>query len=236
MTTSISFVTKSALLEMTTKRGALFSGLRSAWRQPPTELVLANKHTWRCPMIRKSVLVLIGVVLFSLSLSNKTAARDLRLPADSPNRLVLMDRADLLKLASRYGLTIRRIKVSPDLKSRLTKLGSKGCGCGLVPDDDDFGSCFKNCLSSWGINQTTVLACGATCTAAGTGNPIGIALCAGCLGVGEWIVAGCALSCTWHPGGGHIGDVLGKNLKHRPSSSGSAQARNLKTRTANVRI
>jgi hypothetical protein len=44
------------------------------------------------------------------------------------------------------------------------------------------------------------------------------------------------MSCAWHPGGGNIGDVLGKNLKHRASPSGSAQARTPKPRTANVRI
>ena len=187
-------------------------------------------------MIRKSILVVIGVVLVSLSVSNKAAARDVRLSNQFPNRPVLMDRADLLKLASRYGLTIRRIKVSPDLKSRLIKSGPKGCGCGIVQDDlDGFGSCFKNCLSSWGINQTTVIACGVTCTAAGTGNPIGIALCAGCLGVGEWIVAGCAMSCSWG-GGGHIGGILGKNLTHRALRSAPGLAKNLKTRSANSRI
>jgi len=186
-------------------------------------------------MIRKSILVVIGVVLVSLSVSNKATARDQSLAAGLPNRVIFMDQHDLMRVASRYGLTIRRLKISAEEKARLAKLASKGCGCAVPDELDGFGSCFKNCLSSWGINQTTVIACGVSCTAAGSGNPIGIAICAGCLGVGEWIVAGCAMSCVWHPGGGSIGGVLGKNLKHRPLPSGSAQAKNLKSRTANVR-
>jgi len=185
-------------------------------------------------MIRKSILVVIGVVLVSLSVSNKATARDVSPAAKLPNRVILMDQHDLMRVASRYGLTIRRLKVSPDVKARL-KLGSKGCGCGVPYDGDDFGSCFNNCLANNHINQATIIACGAMCTGAGTGNPIGIALCAGCLGIGEWIVAGCAMSCVWHPGG-HIGDVLGKNLRHRASPSGSAQTKKLQSRTANVRI
>jgi hypothetical protein len=187
-------------------------------------------------MIRKSILVVIGVVLVSLTVSNKATARDVSLSNKLPNRVILMDQHDLMRFASRYGLTIRRLKVSPDLNARLRKLASKGCGCGLAPDDDDYFGCFKSCLSSWGINQSTVLACGGVCISAGSGNLVGVALCAGCLGIGEWIVAGCAMSCAWHPGSGNIGDVLGKNLKHRASPSGPAQAKNLKSRTANVRI
>jgi hypothetical protein len=187
-------------------------------------------------MIRKSILVVVGVVLVSLTVSTKAAARDVRLAAGNPGRVILMDPHDLIRVAGRYGLTIRRLKISAEEKARLAKLASKGCGCGVPDELDGFGSCFSNCLSSWHINQSTILGCGGVCVAAGNGNLVGVALCAGCLGIGEWIVAGCAMSCAWHSGGGGRGDVLGKNLKHRASPSGSAQAKTFKSRTANVRI
>jgi len=71
-------------------------------------------------MIRKSVLVVIGVVLVSLSVSNKATARDLRLSHELANRPVFLDRQDLLRLANRYGLTIHRLKISAEEKARLT--------------------------------------------------------------------------------------------------------------------
>lgn len=173
-------------------------------------------------MIRKSILVVIGVVFVSLSVSNKAAARDVGLPGPLPNRPVLMAQQDLLRLANRYGLTIRRLKISAEEKARLAKLASKGCGCSAAPEDlGGFRSCFSGCLQSFGVSVVSAVACAAACTA----NPVGCAICAG---IQEWIVLYCAQKCVWtRDGGGGVGDVLGK-LKPAPG-------RRQRTQTAKVR-
>ncbi len=188
-------------------------------------------------MIRKIFLLSLGMAFVSLPVTARSADRDLYLQADVPTRVIFMDRQHFLRIASHYGLTIRRLKVSADVKAKLAKLVPKGCGCDGAEDDSDFGSCFSNCLSTWHVNQTTVLACGVTCTAAGSGNPVGIALCAGCLGVGEWVVAGCALNCVYRGsgGGGGVGELLGKNLNHRPLKRSRSQEPNLKAKAAGFR-
>lgn len=167
--------------------------------------------------MRKSILILVGVVLVALSVTNEAAARNVNVSAFSPNRILLMDRQALLRMASHYGLMIRRLRISSNEKANLAELASKGCGCAAAQNgQDDFGSCFSGCLATWHVNQTTVLACGGTCSVAGTGNPVAIGLCAACLGVGEWIVAGCAMKCVYAGiGGKEIGGFVSRNLKHK---------------------
>lgn len=94
-------------------------------------------------------------------------------------------------------LVERKVKANPKLAKSLCV----PCSCTAVPDyADGFGSCFSGCLQAWGISYGTVLACGGICAVAATGNPVGIGVCAACLGTGEWIVAGCALRCLWNRG------------------------------------
>ena len=172
-------------------------------------------------MMRKSMLIVIGALLVALSVANEAAARDIKLPA---GRVLLIDRQDLLQIANRYGLTVRRLKMSPDEKTRLANLRSKGCGCAVAQDDaDGFGSCMKRCLTGYGIPASVALACGGACLSAGGGNPVGIGICVACLGTEEYIVAGCAMYCAWSPylgGGGGGRDIILKNLSgHRRTST-----------------
>jgi hypothetical protein len=76
------------------------------------------------------------------------------------------------------------------------------CYCAAAPEEwEAWGGCFKGCLTSWGLSYGSATTCGGICAIAATGNPIGIGVCAGCLGTAEWIVAGCAMSCAWARGG-----------------------------------
>jgi len=179
--------------------------------------------------LAKPVLLILCALAFPLSASraaanskNETAAKVTTIVV---NRKEM--KATLLRIIS------RKARTNP----KFAKALSATCGCALVQDDEDaFGSCLKNCIAGWGVNYGSLLACGATCGAASTGNPIFIALCAGCLGTAEWIVAGCALSCVWSPGtGGRTGTILGKNLNHKTSGTVRTQAAKLKLKTAGVR-
>ena len=103
-------------------------------------------------------------------------------------------------------LNIPTPRLSRRARARLASLMSRGCGCPLTQDDQDaLGSCWKTCVTSWGVSYGSLTACGAVCVGAATGNPAAIAVCAGCLGTGEWILAGCALYCAWGGGGGGHG-------------------------------
>lgn len=117
-------------------------------------------------------------------------------------------------------LNPRTPKLSRRARARLANLVSRGCGC-VTQDASGLGACWRTCLSSWGVSTTTILACAGFCVGAGTGNPVGIALCAACLGTGEWIVTGCALYCAWGSTGGHgilLQDPQAR-LRHRSTNS-----------------
>jgi hypothetical protein len=94
-----------------------------------------------------------------------------------------------------------------------------GCTCALGPDDWGGTGCFSSCLASWGISFGSLVTCGGTCAIAATGNPIGIVVCAACLGTAEWIVAGCALHCISSRWG-----LLESSTK-KPKLRGTQQAR-----------
>jgi len=168
-------------------------------------------------MTRQRILIGFVVAVVSLSWMIETPGKSLVNGARAAETSEAVNRQDHLQAARGSLLAGRTVNLSARVRTRLRGLGAKGCGCALTPEDEDaFGSCMKNCLTGWGISATTVLACGGACVSAGTGNPFGIALCAGCLGTGEWIVAGCAMSCVWSPGGGGgRGTILGKNLSDR---------------------
>jgi hypothetical protein len=119
-------------------------------------------------------------------------------------------------------LKLRMPPLSRRARARLATLVSRGCGCALAQDQDVFGSCWRTCVMSWGVSYSTIVACGGSCIGAATGNPIAIAVCAACVGTSEWVLAGCALYCSWGSGGGGHGilqqDPQAK-LRHRSTNS-----------------
>src|SRR5437868_4538770 len=108
------------------------------------------------------------------------------------NGVVFMNHEELLRMAKRFGLKVYTIKLSKNDTEKLAKSPAKGCGCALTPDDDfGFGSCFRGCLTAWGVTATTLTGCAVVCA---SDNLVGCAICAG---VSEWIAGGCAMKCAW---------------------------------------
>lgn len=102
-------------------------------------------------------------------------------------------------MAKSLGLKVHMVKVLRNDSGKSANLPAKGCSC-YAPEGDmggGFGPCFKTCMGDWGISATTLMACGAECGIAG-GNPIGAAVCAACVGIQEWVVAGCVIYCVYN--------------------------------------
>ncbi len=170
--------------------------------------------------MRRSALSILGLLVVSLFVSVRATAAESQVDYGQKrmsNTVIVMNRHDLVRMAKSLGLAIRAIPLSTAMREKIASSARKGCGCAVAPDGlDGFGSCFNQCLTDWHVNQTTILACEGTCAAAGTGNPVAIAFCAACLGVGEWIVAGCAMKCVYAGiGGKEIGGFMSKNLRHK---------------------
>lgn len=149
-------------------------------------------------------LIGFGVLFMSLALSATETQAKVRLDFDpgqfkGNGHVVSMGRTEFLRAVKSLGLKVQILKLSKHDFARLAKSSSKGCGCDLLTESEfGFGSCFKSCITSWGVNQTTIIGCATVCGGAiGTGNPGAIGACAGCLGVGEEIVLGCVLYCVW---------------------------------------
>jgi len=97
------------------------------------------------------------------------------------------------------------------------------CTCTAAPDSEEsFGSCFRSCLQAWGISYGSLTTCGGLCGLGSTGNPVGIAGCAACLGTAEWIVMGCSLNCMYKESRWGLVDTV---KTHRPRTRGLQQAK-----------
>lgn len=90
-------------------------------------------------------------------------------------------------------------RTSPKQKLKTLRNLSKACNCNCTMPQDfgGFGSCFSNCLYSFGVTREKAAGCFAICVGAGSGNPLAIAVCAACLGVGEWVAGYCGMRCVW---------------------------------------
>jgi hypothetical protein len=146
-------------------------------------------------LVKPTLLILSGVVLL-LSITGATNAKpttnlrsNLR-PSGSDANFINMKAARriLVHVISRKGKAISK---------RAVRLPA-ACSCAVAPDElDGFGSCFGNCLRGWGVSYGSLITCGGICALAATGNPVGIGVCAACVGTAEWIVAGCAMNCMY---------------------------------------
>lgn len=135
---------------------------------------------------------LLGFAVLSLSLFVSAVSTEGKTASHRVNRIDSTVRG-LPTTAGKTKLSSTRLA-----KRRSISVRTRSCACTSVPGEwEAGGGCFTGCLRSWGVNTTTGAACAGACIAAGTGNPVAIGICAGCLGTGEWIVAGCALKCTW---------------------------------------
>jgi hypothetical protein len=100
--------------------------------------------------------------------------------------------------ASASLLRAPKSRTAKEKSKALRRSASKACACSMVDELDGGGSCFSNCLVSWGVTREKAAGCLTVCVAAGTGNPVAIAVCAACLGTAEWIAGYCGLRCAWN--------------------------------------
>jgi hypothetical protein len=150
-------------------------------------------------LVKQSLLVLS--VAFLLATTTVTEAK-------TRNTIPGNKRADTSKMDFVSTKDVKRILIR--LINRKAAGNSKSaasipvaCSCSPAPNElGGFGGCFRDCLQSWGISYSSLITCGGVCGLAATGNPVAIGVCAGCLGTGEWIVAGCILYCV-SPGKGY---------------------------------
>lgn len=152
------------------------------------------------PALGRRVVLALGLLILPLSVVSQTEAK-VQSNLDSgqysgSKRVVFMNLDDLTRLAKRSGLKVHKVKFVKFSKhdlERLAKLSSNGCGCALPEEAAGKGwDCFKGCLETWGVPSPMIWACVAACTA----GPIS---CIACLGIAEYIVAGCNLWCVWPP-------------------------------------
>jgi hypothetical protein len=134
----------------------------------------------------KPVVLMLCAAAFTLSLSSAIVAksrRDAKVNAMVANSKSVVSAKDVKRNLLR--MISRKAKNSS---------GQTGCRWAVVMQEVvGPGSRFRNCLQDWGISYGSLITCGGVCGLAATGNPIGIGVCAACLGTAEWIVAGCAL-------------------------------------------
>jgi hypothetical protein len=171
-------------------------------------------------LIKPALLILSGVVLL-VSMTPTTNAKP------KPNLTSSLgtsgSAAHLVNTKEARRILIRLIsrKAKGNLKAA-ANLRAAG-NCAVAQDGwGGFGGCFRSCLASWGVSYGSLVTCGAVCGLAATGNPIGIGVCAACVGTGEWIVAGCALNCI---GGGGRWGYLEEVKSHRARTRGLQQAK-----------
>jgi hypothetical protein len=148
-------------------------------------------------LVKPALLTLSGVVLL-VSITLTTNAKP---KTNFPSNLGASDSAAHFvnaKEARRIVIRLINRKAKGNLKGAANL--SASCSCAAAPDEwgfGGFGTCFSGCLQSWGIGYGSLTTCSGICGLAATGNPVGIAGCAACLGTAEWIVMGCSLHCLY---------------------------------------
>jgi len=174
------------------------------------------------PMKTYRIAISLTVLLLSTFVTAQAARNEVATRGVRNGRLnVALSLSPNLSTGKISRLKLRMPALSRRARARLATLVSRGCGCALAQEQEVFGSCWRTCVMSWGVSYGTLSACGGACIAASTGNPIAIAVCAGCVGTAEWILAGCALYCSWGNTGGH--GILQQDpqakLRHRSTNS-----------------
>jgi hypothetical protein len=172
--------------------------------------------------------LLFGFTVLSLSLLTTAvdtnakeelrSQRDQRTTANS-----FMNNTSLRLVAAKSENRDHARRISKRVFAKIVAAAIKRCGCAAPAQDSDFSTgCITNCLKNNGVSSMTLAACAGTCRM----NLVG---CAICIGVGEWVVLGCAQYCVWR-------DVLSYVEEGVSSNRGSPSTRRQKplTRLASV--
>ena len=134
----------------------------------------------------KPALLILFAALLCLSASQTTAAKPFAKTTAKMSHIVV-DSKNFTN-AKEFKRYLLRIIGSKGKKAK-SEVRVSLCTC--APQElESIGSCFKNCLTDMGVNPMSAAACAATCSV----NLVG---CTICVGVGEWVVLGCAQYCVW---------------------------------------
>ena len=101
-----------------------------------------------------------------------------------------VDKEQLRPTSKRLGTPVQNFTLSKRDLAKVINAAVKKCSCASPTAAIGWGSCFRDCLESYGVSPASAAACAAACTA----NPVGCAICAG---IHQWIVMGCAQYCVW---------------------------------------
>lgn len=129
-------------------------------------------------------LAVLSVSLFVVSIETQARTR-------SVSRDTLGAKHSSVKNASNL-----RTRKARTLKEKSTPI-RRASACSMVQDLEWGSSCFFNCMYNAGVTREKMAGCFAICVGAGSGNPLAIAVCAACVGVGEWVAGYCGLRCAW---------------------------------------
>lgn len=84
--------------------------------------------------------------------------------------------------------------LSPEVRKKLNAAVAKSlCNGDYGMLQDGFGSCFGNCLKSFGVSPIQLVLCGTSCALWETG--VGLIICAVCVGLDVTAVTFCAVGC-----------------------------------------
>lgn len=176
--------------------------------------------------VEKRLIFAMGLIILPLLVVSQTQAKRLeRMPPKPTFDVVLTGDPSRMNAKDAAEFKARLLYVmanNPKAARAISKCGVPiGASTNFAPG---FWSCLSGCMRDVGVSAVSLIMCGASCAAAGTG--IGAIVCAVCVGVSVTVIEVCALGCAMgfadHPA---LEESQVKNLKRLPRTPEKWQTR-----------